>query len=78
MFALGAGLPAGVFRDCFFAATDLVLRDDSASIYAGDVATQAIFGVRSQAEDLEWGALLALRHQQDRPDPRPVPDSTTW
>jgi hypothetical protein len=53
----------------FVGGADLVLRDDNADLYAGDVATQGILGVRSDFPRWRVGLLGVARYQRDREDP---------
>lgn len=52
-----------------FAAVDLVLRDDAAFLYAGDVAVQGVLGLRTRSTWLDAGVLGTARFQRDRRDP---------
>jgi hypothetical protein len=53
----------------FFLAGDLVLRDDNAWIYQGDIAAAGVLGARVQAPRFEVGGLVVGRWQQDHKDP---------
>lgn len=53
----------------FFAAGDLVLRDDNASLFEGDLAAAGVAGLRLTGPRLELGALFVGRWQRDRLDP---------
>lgn len=52
----------------FFAAGDFVVRDDNAQALDGDLAFGGQSGMRLQNASGEYGALLGLRYQLDRPD----------
>ena len=59
----------------FFVAGDLVLRDDNASLFEGDLAGAGVAGLRLQTPRVELGALFVGRWQRDRVDPNdPRPD----
>ena len=50
-------------------AADVVLRDDNANLFLGDLATQAVLGIRSDAPRWRAGVLGIVRYQRDRIDP---------
>lgn len=61
----------------FLLAGDVVIRDENAELYAGDVATQGVLGARWILPAGEVGAFTAARWQLDRRDPAdPRPDRT--
>lgn len=49
-------------------AADVVIRDESADVYAGDLAIQGVMGLRWTLPRAEVGLLGLARWQQDRPD----------
>ena len=60
----GVGSPLLVF-----AAGDVVIRDENAEILLGDLASQAVLGVRWTEDRVEAGLLGLIRWQRDRLDP---------
>jgi hypothetical protein len=52
-----------------FIAGDLVLRDDNASVFDGDLAGAALLGARLDTERTSLGVLVVGRSQVDRVDP---------
>jgi hypothetical protein len=73
-----AGAPAMQQGLSFFAAADLVVRDDNAFLYEGDLAVAGLFGLRATSPRGEVGALFVGRWQRDHADPlRPTPATTT-
>ena len=52
-----------------FVAGDLVIRDENAEIFQGDLARQVVLGTRWSADDFEAGVLALVRWQRDREDP---------
>ena len=51
-----------------FLAGDVVIRDENAEIFEGDLARQLVLGSRWVADDLEFGVLALVRWQRDRRD----------
>lgn len=51
-----------------FVAGDLVLRDDNAYALQGDLAAQAVLGLRVQSPRFDLGVLGVARWQKDRPE----------
>ena len=52
-----------------FLAGDVVIRDENAELFAGDLARQVVLGSRWAEDDLEVGVLALVRWQRDRRDP---------
>lgn len=52
-----------------FLAGDVVIRDENAEIFEGDLARQLVLGSRWADDDLEVGILTLVRWQRDRKDP---------
>jgi hypothetical protein len=52
-----------------FVAADLVLRDDNASVFDGDLAGAGVLGARLDTGRTALGLLVVGRHQVDRADP---------
>lgn len=53
----------------FFGAFDFVIRDDTAFLYRGDLASSGVGGVRLVGRRGEFGVLASARFQSDRVDP---------
>jgi hypothetical protein len=60
---------AGLRGLSLFLAGDLVLRDDNALIYDGDLAVSGLLGLRVQTRDVQAGLLGVVRFQRDRQEP---------
>ena len=61
----------------FFAAADLVIRDDNAFLYEGDLAVAGLLGLRASSPRGEVGALFVGRWQRDHADPLRPTQATT-
>jgi hypothetical protein len=68
-FARGSGAGELLERLTLFAATDLVFRDESASLLEGDLALAGVLGAKLTDPRFELGALAVGRWQRDRRDP---------
>ena len=51
-----------------FVAGDVVIRDENAEVFQGDLARQVVLGTRWSADDFEAGLLALVRWQRDRED----------
>ena len=69
--------PSGLRGLSFFLAGDLVLRDDRASLFDGDLAASGMVGFRLTHPRVDVGAFGMARWQQDRQDPLRPDDAPT-